>query len=109
MIPGGKGGPGVIFWIWITALLGMVIKFYSCSLAIMYRGEDSEGKIQGGPMFYIAQGIGEKAKPLAVFYCLAGLFGFLGVFTAMLGSWEALLEIFSGLGLLFGTSWGPPG
>ncbi|AKA34558.1 alanine/glycine:cation symporter family protein [Flagellimonas lutaonensis] len=76
------GGPGVIFWIWITALLGMVIKFYSCSLAIMYRGEDSEGKIQGGPMFYITHGIGEKAKPLAVFFCLAGLFGFLGVFTA---------------------------
>lgn len=76
------GGPGVIFWIWMTALLGMVIKFYSCSLAIMYRGEDSEGKLQGGPMFYITQGIGKKAKPLAIFFCVAGLFGFLGVFTA---------------------------
>lgn len=76
------GGPGVIFWIWMTALLGMVIKFYSCSLAIMFRGEDSEGKLQGGPMFYITKGIGEKAKPLAVFFCVAGLFGFLGVFTA---------------------------
>lgn len=76
------GGPGVIFWIWMTALLGMAIKFYSCSLAIMYRGEDSEGNVQGGPMFYITKGMGEKAKPLAVFFCVAGLFGFLGVFTA---------------------------
>ena len=76
------GGPGVVFWIWMTALIGMCIKFYSCSLAIMYRGEDSEGKLQGGPMFYITKGMGKKAKPLAVFFCVAGLFGFLGVFTA---------------------------
>ncbi len=76
------GGPGVVFWIWITALIGMCIKFYSCSLSIMFRGEDSEGKLQGGPMFYIIQGIGQKAKPLASFFCIAGLFGFLGVFTA---------------------------
>jgi AGCS family alanine or glycine:cation symporter len=76
------GGPGVVFWIWVTALIGMCIKFYSCSLSIMFRGKDSEGKLQGGPMFYIIQGIGQKAKPLASFFCIAGLFGFLGVFTA---------------------------
>lgn len=76
------GGPGVIFWIWMTALLGMLIKFYSCSLSLMYRGEDSEGRLQGGPMFYITKGMGERAKPLAIFFCVAGIFGFLGVFTA---------------------------
>ncbi len=76
------GGPGVVFWIWVTALIGMVIKFYSCSLAIMFRGTDSDGKLQGGPMFYMVQGLGKKARPLAVFYCICGLFGFLGVFTA---------------------------
>ncbi|MEZ4810722.1 MAG: amino acid carrier protein [Allomuricauda sp.] len=76
------GGPGVVFWIWMTALIGMCIKFYSCSLAIMFRGKDSNGKLQGGPMFYITQGIGAKAKPLAIFFCIAGLIGFLGVFTA---------------------------
>lgn len=76
------GGPGVVFWIWMTALIGMCIKYYSCSLAIMYRGTDSDGKLQGGPMFYITQGMGPKAKPLAVFFCICGLFGFLGVFTA---------------------------
>ncbi|OQD41871.1 sodium/alanine symporter [Croceivirga radicis] len=76
------GGPGVVFWIWVTAIIGMCIKFYSCSLSIMFRGRDSDGNLQGGPMFYITQGLGTKAKPLAVFFSVAGLFGFLGVFTA---------------------------
>ena len=76
------GGPGVVFWIWMTALIGMCIKFYSCSLAIMYRGTDSDGNLQGGPMYYITKGLGEKARPLAIFFAVCGLFGFLGVFTA---------------------------
>jgi len=76
------GGPGVVFWIWVTALIGMCIKFYSCSLAVMYRSSDADGKLQGGPMYYITKGLGEKAKPLAVFFAICGLFGFLGVFTA---------------------------
>ena len=75
------GGPGVVFWIWVTALVGMGIKFYACSLAIMFRGRDSDGALQGGPMYYITQGIGSKAKPLAIFFCLAGLFGVLPAFT----------------------------
>lgn len=75
------GGPGVVFWIWITAIIGMSIKFYSCSLSIMFRGEDSDGALQGGPMYYITKGMGNKAKPLAVFFCIAGLFGVLPAFT----------------------------
>ena len=76
------GGPGVVFWIWMTALIGMCIKFYSCSLAIMFRSTDANGNLQGGPMYYITQGLGEKARPLAIFFAVCGLFGFLGVFTA---------------------------
>ncbi|MBD1263065.1 alanine:cation symporter family protein [Maribacter polysiphoniae] len=76
------GGPGVVFWIWMTALIGMCIKFYSCSLSIMFRKTDAQGNLQGGPMYYITQGLGEKARPLAVFFAICGLFGFLGVFTA---------------------------
>ena len=76
------GGPGVVFWIWVTALIGMYIKFYSCSLAIMFRTTDKDGKLQGGPMFYITKGLGPKAKPLALFYAACGIFGYLGVFTA---------------------------
>ena len=75
------GGPGVVFWIWITAIIGMGIKFYSCSLAVMFRGTDSAGALQGGPMYYITEGMGKKAKPLAVFFCVAGLFGVLPAFT----------------------------
>ncbi|MEX1062521.1 MAG: alanine/glycine:cation symporter family protein [Balneolaceae bacterium] len=69
------GGPGAIFWMWITALAGMATKFFSCALSIMYRGRDSSGKIQGGPMYYIVEGLGKKWKPLAVFFSFAGLIG----------------------------------
>jgi len=75
------GGPGVVFWIWMTALLGMGIKYYSCSLSIMFRGTDSSGALQGGPMYYMLAGLGKKAKPLAVFFAIAGLFGALPAFT----------------------------
>lgn len=71
----GVGGPGAIFWMWITALVGMATKFFTCTLSIMYRGEDSSGKIQGGPMYYIVEGLGKKWKPLAVFFSVAGLIG----------------------------------
>ncbi|NNC60711.1 MAG: sodium:alanine symporter family protein [Eudoraea sp.] len=97
------GGPGVVFWIWITALIGMCIKFYSCSLAIMYRGTDSDGKLQGGPMFYITQGMGSKARPLAVFFCICGLFGFLGVFTANQFT-ETFMSVVDPVETLYATS-----
>lgn len=71
----GVGGPGAIFWMWITALVGMATKFFSCTLSILYRGKDTSGKIQGGPMFYIMEGLGKKWKPLAVFFSFAGLIG----------------------------------
>ena len=54
------GGPGAIFWMWVSAFVGMATKFYTCSLAIMYRGKDSEGQIQGGPMYVIEEGMGKK-------------------------------------------------
>jgi AGCS family alanine or glycine:cation symporter len=75
------GGPGVIFWIWLTALIGMGIKFYSCSLSIMYRDVNKKGEVLSGPMYYITKGMGMKAKPLAIFFSVAGLVGFLAVFT----------------------------
>ncbi|MDA0950993.1 MAG: alanine:cation symporter family protein, partial [Bacteroidetes bacterium] len=59
------GGPGVIFWIWMVAILGMAIKYYSCSLAVMLRGVDSNGIAQGGPMYYMTRGLGKIGTPLA--------------------------------------------
>jgi AGCS family alanine or glycine:cation symporter len=76
------GGPGAIFWMWVTAFVGMATKFFTCSLSVMYRGKDSEGRIQGGPMYVIMHGLGEKWKPLAVLFCMACMFGCLPVFQA---------------------------
>ncbi|WP_055436780.1 alanine/glycine:cation symporter family protein [Lacinutrix algicola] len=74
------GGPGAVFWMWISAIIGMSTKFFTSSLAIMYRGKDSEGKTQGGPMYFITEGLGKHWKPLAVFFSLCGLIGALPVF-----------------------------
>jgi len=71
----GIGGPGAIFWMWITALVGMATKFFTCTLSVMYRGEDTSGKLQGGPMYFIVEGLGKKWKPLAGFFSVAGLIG----------------------------------
>ncbi|MCL2920103.1 alanine/glycine:cation symporter family protein [Shewanella litorisediminis] len=69
------GGPGAIFWMWVSALVGMATKFFTCTLAIMYRGTDETGRVRGGPMYIITHGLGAKWKPLAVFFCLVGLVG----------------------------------
>ncbi|WP_031429089.1 alanine/glycine:cation symporter family protein [Flavimarina sp. Hel_I_48] len=74
------GGPGAVFWMWISALVGMGTKFFTCSLAIMYRGKDTAGEIQGGPMYFIMEGLGKSWKPLAILFSIAGLIGALPVF-----------------------------
>ncbi|HEY5689236.1 MAG TPA: alanine/glycine:cation symporter family protein [Yeosuana sp.] len=74
------GGPGAMFWMWISAIIGMSTKFFTCTLSIMYRGKDSIGNIQGGPMYVIMEGLGKSWKPLAVFFSLCGLIGALPVF-----------------------------
>ncbi len=76
------GGPGALFWMWMSAIVGMATKFFTCTLAVMYRGNDSSGKLQGGPMYYIVEGLGKKWRPLAVFFSLAGLVGCLPMFQA---------------------------
>lgn len=76
------GGPGAIFWMWMSALIGMATKFFTCSLAIMYRGKDENGNPKGGPMYVITEGLGKKWKPLAIFFACAGLIGTLPIFTA---------------------------
>lgn len=68
------GGPGAIFWMWITALIGMALAFAEGSLAIRYRERTSEGTYRGGPMSYIMMGLGPKYAWLAVLFCLGTLF-----------------------------------
>jgi len=74
------GGPGAIFWLWISGIIGMSTKFFTCTLSILYRGRDSAGQIQGGPMYFIVEGLGSSWKPLAIFFSVAGLIGALPVF-----------------------------
>ncbi|SFD25389.1 alanine/glycine:cation symporter family protein [Algibacter pectinivorans] len=73
------GGPGAMFWMWISAIVGMSTKFFTSSLAIMYRGKDSAGNLQGGPMYFIQEGLGKSWKPLAVMFSLVGMVGALPV------------------------------
>lgn len=74
------GGPGAIFWMWLSAVVGMATKFFTCTLAVMYRGTDSRGDTQGGPMYALVEGLGQKWKPLGVFFCVAALIGALPAF-----------------------------
>lgn len=74
------GGPGAIFWMWVTAIIGVATKFYTCSLAVMFRGNDSLGQLQGGPMYVVREGLGRRWMPLAVLFAIAGMFGTLPVF-----------------------------
>jgi len=68
------GGPGAIFWMWITALIGMALAFAEGSLAIRYREKTSEGAYRGGPMTYIMMGLGPKWAWLAIIFCIMLLF-----------------------------------
>lgn len=74
------GGPGAIFWMWVSAFFGMATKFFTCSLAVMFRGKDSAGEIQGGPMYFIEEGLGKKWKPMAVAFAVMGSLGFTPIF-----------------------------
>ena len=76
------GGPGAIFWMWVSALLGVSTKFFTCSLAVMFRGKDSAGEIQGGPMYFITEGLGKNWRPLAIFFSIMAMIGVSPLFQA---------------------------
>jgi alanine or glycine:cation symporter, AGCS family len=73
------GGPGALFWMWVTAVLGMAVKYSEVTLAQHFRdvrpadeeGPVWEGTVSGGPMYYIERGLGKKWKPMAVFFAFA--------------------------------------
>lgn len=76
------GGPGALFWMWVAAFVGMSTNFFTSSLAVMFRGKDSAGEIQGGPMYVIREAMGKRAYPLAVLFCLCCTIGCLPIFQA---------------------------
>ncbi|MDV5826519.1 sodium:alanine symporter family protein [Clostridioides difficile] len=67
------GGPGALFWMWIAAFFGMATKYSEGVLAIKYRTKDKNGQVSGGPMYYIVNGMGEKWRPLAIFFAISGI------------------------------------
>lgn len=76
------GGPGAIFWMWVSAIVGMATKYHEGTLAIMYKGQDDQGRPQGGTMHIIEKGLGPKWKPMARFFAIAGMFGTLCIMNA---------------------------
>ncbi|WP_235791835.1 alanine/glycine:cation symporter family protein [Virgibacillus salidurans] len=71
------GGPGAVFWMWITALVGMATKYSEAILGVKYRQENAKGEMSGGPMYYLEKGLGQKwlAILFAIFAVFAAIFG----------------------------------
>ncbi|MEP5936733.1 MAG: alanine/glycine:cation symporter family protein [Erythrobacter sp.] len=91
------GGPGAVFWMWVTALIGMALAFAEGSLAIRYREKTSDGVYRGGPMSYIMMGLGPKYTWLAIIFCIGTLFSAL-----VTGNSIQSNEVATGLNELFG-------
>lgn len=72
------GGPGAVFWMWISALLGMCTKFSEVTLAVHFRETNENGELVGGPMYYIKNGLGKKWQFLAVLFSVFGIFTVFG-------------------------------
>ncbi|MDL2307423.1 sodium:alanine symporter family protein [Desulfovibrio sp. OttesenSCG-928-C06] len=73
------GGPGAVFWMWITALVGMATKYAEAVLAVKYREVTPNGDYVGGPMYYIKNGLGQNWKWMAVLFALFGMVASFGI------------------------------
>ncbi|MDD4960839.1 MAG: sodium:alanine symporter family protein [Candidatus Marinimicrobia bacterium] len=73
------GGPGAVFWMWVTAFFGMAVKFTSCTLSVRFRKVDEKGVAHGGPMHFIEIGMGKKFKWLAVLYAVFTIVASFGI------------------------------
>ncbi|MBR7136611.1 MAG: sodium:alanine symporter family protein [Clostridia bacterium] len=73
------GGPGAVFWMWLSALLGMATKFSEVTLSIKYRERNAKGEWVGGPMYYIKNGLGPKFKWLGVIFAVFGALAAFGI------------------------------
>ena len=73
------GGPGAVFWMWVSALFGMVTKYAEVVLAVRYRERNAQGDWVGGPMYYIRNGLGQKWNWLACVFCVLGALAAFGI------------------------------
>ena len=114
------GGPGALFWMWISAVVGMSTKFFTCTLAILYRGRDEDGEIQGGPMYVIQEGISNSNESiwllnkkyskilgnyLSKMFAIAGLFGCFSLFQANQLAQIINHQVFTPLGIFYHKPW----
>lgn len=76
------GGPGALFWMWVTAFVGMSTNFFTSTASVMYRGKDSAGVVQGGPMYVIREAFSPAWRPLAILFSVCCLIGCLPIFQA---------------------------
>lgn len=88
------GGPGAIFWMWVSATVGMATKYHEGVLTIKYRGKDDLGRPRGGTMHIIENAMGRRWLPLAKFFAVAGMFGTLCIMNANQLT-EAFMSTFS--------------
>ncbi len=72
------GGPGALFWMWITAIFGMALKYAECTLSMRFRKINPDGSASGGPMYYIEMGLGKGFKPLAVMFAVCAVISSFG-------------------------------
>ncbi len=73
------GGPGAVFWMWISALVGMLTKFSEVTLSVKYRERNAKGDWVGGPMYYIKNGLGKGWGWLGVLFCIFGALAAFGI------------------------------
>lgn len=72
------GGPGALFWMWVTAVFGMALKYSEATLAVRYRIINADGSASGGPMYYIEKGLGPKWKPMALAFAAFAVISSMG-------------------------------
>ena len=93
------GGPGAVFWMWVSAFFGMCTKYAEIALAVRYREKDEGGAYHGGPMYYIKNGLGKNWKWLAAIFAILGGLACFGI-----GNISQSSEIAGALSGLFGMS-----
>lgn len=101
------GGPGAVFWIWISAVLGMITKFAEAALSVRFRKREDDGSYAGGPMYMVEYGLGRRWKWMGTLYCFFGVFAAFGVgnatqVNAVIDSVNTALASFG----YQGTKWG---
>lgn len=97
------GGPGAVFWMWVSGFVGMATKFAEAGLAVRFSGKNARGEAIGGPMYIMEKGLGPAWRPVAISYCVLALIACLGVGNAT--QIDAVLSAGADAARSFGLRW----